>query len=34
MAAVHPDDRSGLAAAIDEAVARVGPYAHRYRTRR
>ncbi len=34
MAAVHPDDRDGLAAAIDEAVGRGGAYVHQYRTRR
>ena len=31
---VHPEDRDGLMAAIEEAVARGGPYAHQYRTRR
>ncbi|MCJ2072321.1 PAS domain S-box protein [Methylobacterium sp. J-030] len=31
---VHPDDRAGLAAAIDAAIARGGPYAHQYRVRR
>jgi PAS domain S-box-containing protein len=31
---VHPDDQAGLAAAIDEAIARGGPYAHQYRVRR
>ncbi|WP_062229082.1 ATP-binding protein [Aureimonas frigidaquae] len=31
---VHPDDREGLARAIEEAIARGGPYAHQYRTRR
>ncbi|WP_420133986.1 ATP-binding protein, partial [Rhodopseudomonas sp.] len=31
---VHPDDRDGLARAIDAAIARGGPYAHQYRTRR
>jgi PAS domain S-box-containing protein len=31
---VHPDDRPALTEAIDEAVARGGPYAHQYRTRR
>ena len=30
---VHPDDQAGLAAAIDEAIARGGSYAHQYRTR-
>ncbi len=34
MEALHPDDRAGLAAAIDEAVARGGAYVHQYRTRR
>jgi PAS domain S-box-containing protein len=34
VATVHPDDRSGLAAAIDEAIARGGAYAHQYRVRR
>ncbi|GAB6845828.1 PAS domain S-box-containing protein [Methylorubrum rhodinum] len=34
VATVHPDDRSGLAAAIAEAVARGGAYAHQYRVRR
>ncbi|PTA67191.1 PAS domain-containing protein [Deinococcus arcticus] len=34
IATVHPDDRPGLVAAIDEAVARGGPYAHEYRVRR
>jgi len=31
---VHPDDQESLAAAIDEAITRGGPYAHQYRTRR
>ena len=31
---VHPDDRAGLAAAMDEAIARGGSYAHQYRVRR
>ncbi len=31
---VHPDDREGLARAINEAIARGGAYAHQYRTRR
>jgi PAS domain S-box-containing protein len=31
---VHSDDRTGLTEAIDEAIARGGPYAHQYRTRR
>ncbi len=31
---VHPEDRGGLAAAIDEAIKRGGAYAHQYRTRR
>jgi len=31
---VHPDDQHGLAAAIEEAVARGGAYAHQYRVRR
>jgi PAS domain S-box-containing protein len=34
VATVHPDDQAGLAAAIDEAIARGGAYAHQYRTRR
>ncbi|MFL9924093.1 response regulator [Herbaspirillum lusitanum] len=31
---VHPDDRDGLARAVEQAVARGGAYAHQYRTRR
>ncbi|MGE7206473.1 PAS domain-containing protein [Sphingomonas sp. NPDC019816] len=31
---VHPDDRAGLAEAIDAAIASGGPYAHQYRVRR
>jgi PAS domain S-box-containing protein len=31
---VHPDDRDGLIAAIDEVVLRSGAYAHQYRVRR
>ncbi|WP_188910807.1 hybrid sensor histidine kinase/response regulator [Aureimonas endophytica] len=31
---VHPDDREGLGAAIEAAIARGGAYAHQYRTRR
>ena len=31
---VHPDDRAALTEAIDGAIARGGPYAHQYRTRR
>ena len=34
VATVHPDDQSGLASAINEAIARGGAYAHQYRTRR
>ena len=34
VATVHPDDQAGLAAAINEAIARGGSYAHQYRTRR
>jgi signal transduction histidine kinase/PAS domain-containing protein/ActR/RegA family two-component response regulator len=34
VATVHPDDQAGLAVAIDAAIARGGPYAHQYRTRR
>ncbi|MDP4026959.1 PAS domain S-box protein [Methylobacterium sp. NEAU 140] len=34
VATVHPDDQAALAVAIDEAVARGGPYAHQYRVRR
>ncbi|MCF6371184.1 PAS domain-containing protein [Rhizobium sp. TRM95001] len=31
IATVHPDDRSGLIAAIEAAIERGGPYAHQYR---
>jgi PAS domain-containing protein len=31
---VHPDDQAGLAAAIQDALARGGDYAHQYRVRR
>ena len=31
---VHPDDKAGLSAAIGDALARGGPWAHQYRTRR
>jgi PAS domain S-box-containing protein len=31
---VHPDDKAGLAEAINEAIARGGAYAHQYRVRR
>ena len=31
---VHPDDRDGLAAAIDAVIAEGGAYAHQYRVRR
>jgi PAS domain S-box-containing protein len=34
IATVHPDDKPGLIAAIEEAVARGGAYAHQYRVRR
>ena len=34
IATVHPDDRDGLIAAIDEAIGRGGAYAHQYRVRR
>jgi len=34
VATVHPDDQAGLAAAIGEAIARGGGYAHQYRVRR
>ena len=34
VATVHPDDQEGLAAAINEAIAHGGAYAHQYRTRR
>ncbi|MBU4612521.1 PAS domain-containing protein [Achromobacter sp. GG226] len=34
IATVHPDDRAGLIAAIDDVVGRGGPYAHQYRVRR
>lgn len=31
---VHPDDKAGLKAAIDDAMTRNGPWAYQYRTRR
>ncbi|TNC08761.1 PAS domain S-box protein [Methylobacterium terricola] len=34
VATVHPDDQAGLAEAINEVIARGGPYAHQYRVRR
>jgi len=34
IATVHPEDRNGLIAAIDKAIARGGAYAHQYRVRR
>ncbi|MET0970533.1 MAG: ATP-binding protein [Tardiphaga sp.] len=34
IATVHSDDRAALTEAIDEAIARGGPYAHQYRTLR
>ena len=34
VATVHPEDRAGLASAIDEAVGRGGAYSHQYRVRR
>jgi PAS domain S-box-containing protein len=34
VANVHPDDKPGLAAAINDVVARGGPFAHQYRVRR
>ncbi|PNU03361.1 ATP-binding protein [Novosphingobium guangzhouense] len=34
VARVHPDDRAGLASAMDEAIRRGGAYAHQYRVRR
>ncbi|WP_334183121.1 PAS domain-containing protein [Novosphingobium sp.] len=34
VATVHPDDREGLTAAIEDAIARGGPYAHHYRVQR
>jgi len=34
VATVHPDDQAGLAAAMNEAIARGGSYAHQYRVRR
>jgi len=34
IATVHPDDRDGLVAAINKAVASGGAYAHQYRVRR
>ena len=33
VATVHPDDQQGLAAAINEVIARGGPYAHQYRVK-
>ena len=34
IATVHPEDKPGLAAAIDKAIERGGSYAHQYRVRR
>jgi PAS domain S-box-containing protein len=34
IATVHPDDKSALVTAVEEAIARGGPYAHQYRVRR
>jgi PAS domain S-box-containing protein len=34
VATVHPDDQAGLAAALKDAIARGGHYAHQYRVRR
>ncbi|EQB07644.1 hypothetical protein L284_22560 [Novosphingobium lindaniclasticum LE124] len=34
VATVHPDDREGLSAAIEDALARGGAYAHHYRVKR
>ena len=34
IATVHPEDREGLVAAIQEAIARGGAYAHQYRVKR
>ncbi|MBD3877834.1 PAS domain S-box protein [Pseudomonas kunmingensis] len=34
IATVHPEDRDGLIAAIEEIIARGGAYAHQYRVRR
>jgi PAS domain S-box-containing protein len=34
IATVHPDDKPGLLAAVEEAIARGGPYARQYRVRR
>ena len=34
VANVHPDDKPGLAAVIEEAISRGGPYVHQYRVRR
>jgi PAS domain S-box-containing protein len=34
IATVHPEDREGLIAAIDDVIARGGAYAHQYRVRR
>ena len=31
---VHPDDKPGLIAAVEEVISRGGPYAHQYRVRR
>ena len=34
VATVHPEDKPGLMAAVEEAISRGGPYAHQYRVRR
>lgn len=34
VATVHPEDTAGLKAAIEQVIARGGPYAHQYRVRR
>ncbi|MGI4801338.1 MAG: ATP-binding protein, partial [Janthinobacterium lividum] len=34
VATVHPDDQASLAAALDQAIAQGGSYAHQYRVRR
>ncbi len=34
VATVYPDDKAGLAAAIEKAIDRGGAYVHQYRVRR
>ncbi|WP_284734587.1 hybrid sensor histidine kinase/response regulator [Sphingosinicella terrae] len=34
MATIHPEDKAGVLAAVEEAIARGGSYAHQYRVRR